>query len=386
MAKKTEKTEETKITPESIAASMLKANESDHLNFEEEVYYKVSTGSFLFDKFLGGGIPTGLHRFGGEGAEVGKTSCALQCMKNHLESPEYDGRGVYFKAEGRLSPEMKERTGINFVWDANKWERGTCLVIESNVFEFILNFVSQLIKNNPLNVRYFMVLDSMDTVGLRKDLEKEVEGDAKVAGVPKLFKQYCQKMANALGKLGHIFIITAQKSATININPYAPDEKRQMEASGGNSLAHQSSIVAYFLSRIKDDLILENPDAKPDIFKNKIVGHRCRLTLKKTVNEKTGLTVFYYVKYGRSGGKSVWIEREIAEILIGTGLIGKKGAWFNFQDDFLKELNEKGFDIPESIQGMEKVYKIFEDRPELVEYVKEKFKNLTFEEIIELSV
>lgn len=380
-----EKKDEKSLSSEDVAAQLLSGHKEDHLNFEEEIFYKVSSGSFLFDKFLGGGFGPGLHRFGGEAPETGKTSASLEALRNHLNSPDYDGRGVYFKAEGRLSPEMIKRSGVTFVWKADEWITGTCLVIETNIFEFVLNCTSTLIRNNPSKVRYFFILDSMDTVGLRADIAKELEGDAKVAGVPKLFKQYCQKMANALAKLGHIFIITAQKSATISINPYGPSDKKLMEASGGNAISHQANLILEYQGRLKDDLILEHPEAKPDLFKNKIIGHRCRVKIRKSTNEKSGLTAYYYIRYGQEGGKSVWVEREMAEILIGSGLLNKGGAWFSFDEDFHKDITEKGMEVPVKLQGMDNVYALFENTPQLVEYVKDKFKNLTFDQIASLG-
>ena len=84
--------------------SFLKNNKDSHYNFEPTIDYKVSSGSLLLDYFLAGGIGTGLHRFCGIN-EGGKTSCALQFMKNFLDQPK-KRKGFYIKAEGRLSNEM----------------------------------------------------------------------------------------------------------------------------------------------------------------------------------------------------------------------------------------------------------------------------------------
>jgi RecA/RadA recombinase len=374
-----------KVSGQDIALQLLNANKEDHINFEPEVYYKVSTGSFLFDKFLGGGLAPGLHRFGGELPETGKSSEAMQVMYNHLNADNGSVKGVYFDAEGKLNPDIKKRSGIKFTTDPSEWGNRTCLIVQSNVFEFILNFTSTLIKNNAEKTKYCFILDSMDTVGLRDDLAKELEGDAKVAGVPKLFKQYCQKMATALSKMGHLFIIIAQKSAAINIDPYHAADKKQMDAAGGNAVGHQASWVFYFLSKVKDDLILEYPNQKPDIFTNRIIGHKCRIAIKKSTNEKTGLVIYYYVRYGQEDGKSIWLSREISELLVGSRLITKSGAWYKFDEGFRNELIEKGFEVPESIQGMEKVYDLFENDESLIEYIKSKFENFTFEQILNLS-
>ena len=106
------------ITSQDQLKSFLKNNKDSHYNFEESVEYKISSGSLLLDYFLNGGIGTGLHRFCGIN-EGGKTSCALQFMKNFLDQPK-KRKGFYIKAEGRLSNEMMERSGIKFVFSASE--------------------------------------------------------------------------------------------------------------------------------------------------------------------------------------------------------------------------------------------------------------------------
>ena len=63
--------------------SFLKQRESEHYNFSEEIYYRISTGSLLLDIHTGGGLMPGLHRFVGMN-EGGKTSEAFEVMKNFL--------------------------------------------------------------------------------------------------------------------------------------------------------------------------------------------------------------------------------------------------------------------------------------------------------------
>ena len=122
------KTKEEKIDPSEQLASFLKNNKKYHYNFEEDVYYKVSFGSLKLDIELGG-IGPGFHRFCGK-TEGGKTSEALEICKNFLKEP--GRRAVYVKCEGRLSPEMRARSGVKFVKgdptkDGDSWVDGTCI-------------------------------------------------------------------------------------------------------------------------------------------------------------------------------------------------------------------------------------------------------------------
>ena len=73
------------IDSNKMLKSFLKTNKDDHYNFEEEVDYKVSSGSLQFDLQLGGGFGPGLHRFVGMN-EGGKTSESLEVMRNFLKT------------------------------------------------------------------------------------------------------------------------------------------------------------------------------------------------------------------------------------------------------------------------------------------------------------
>ena len=92
------------IEPEELLSNFLKEHKEDHFNNEENIDYKISSGSLQFDMYLEGGFGPGLHRFTGVN-EGGKTSESLQVMKNFLGTLS-NSRGLYIKAEGRLGPEV----------------------------------------------------------------------------------------------------------------------------------------------------------------------------------------------------------------------------------------------------------------------------------------
>ena len=141
----------------SALKSFLEQNKDHHYNYEEEKDYLVSSGSLKVDFEMGGGLGPGLHRFVGIN-EGGKTSQALQFMHNFLKMP--NSRGIYIKAEGRLSKEMKSRSGIGFTNSEDDWKDGTCFVFESNIYETVLDLMRVLIAVNPKECKYCFVLDS----------------------------------------------------------------------------------------------------------------------------------------------------------------------------------------------------------------------------------
>ena len=93
--KEQEPVQDTVPSAKSRLSSFLKENKDDHYNYEQEVYYKVSTGSLNLDIATSGGLCPGLHRFIGMN-EGGKTSEALEVMKNFLKTVK-DSKALYSK-------------------------------------------------------------------------------------------------------------------------------------------------------------------------------------------------------------------------------------------------------------------------------------------------
>ncbi len=362
-------------SPESVLAAELNAGKTDHHNFTEEVNYKVSTGSLTLDSITGGGISPGVIGVGGP-FESGKSSAVFACMKNMLDNIP-GSRGMVFKAESRLSKEMQERSGIKFVFNAEEWKDGTCFVVESNIFEFIVNLMRQLIMKNEGKKKYFFFIDSLDGLILKNDMEKELGENNKVAGVPLLSKQFLQKMAIAMTKNGHICALASQVSANIQIDTYSTEPARQLSGGGGNAKNHYSNFIFEFRQRNQGDLILENPSLKPDRLTNKILGHFVKIAIKKSPNEQTGNIVSYPIKYGRTDGKSVWREYEICDMLIMYGLLTKKGSWFTISEVIIAELNKAGFeDIPVQLQGLDNWRKWLEANDKPTNYLFDKFTKM----------
>lgn len=355
--------------------NFLKANKEDHYNFEEEIDYKVSSGSLQLDLQLGGGFGPGLHRFVGIN-EGGKTSESLEVMKNFLNDLP-NTKAVYFKAEGRLSPEMKERSGVKFVYNAEDWQEGTCFVFESNIYETVVDLMRQLVTKNPEKTKYCFLLDSVDGLIAKNDLDKNFDESAKVAGGAVIAATFMKKMAISLAKRGHMAIFVSQVRADIKLDPYTKAPIRQTSATGGNALLHFANFIIEFEPRFRDDLILKDPTNKKVSEKNPPIGHFAKITVKKSPNETTNRTLCYPIRYGRKNGTSIWIEKEIVDLLYAWEFVNKKGAWINGSDEFIEMLNEAGFDedvLKFPIQGDAKLFSIIEENNELSKFLIKFFK------------
>jgi RecA/RadA recombinase len=192
--------DDTIITPNAQLEAFLKANKEDHFNFDEDVYYKISTGSLNLDLQIGGFTP-GLHRLVGP-ASSGKTSAALEIVRQ-LFIAQPKSRAVFVRTEGRLSEDIKDRSGLTFTSNFADWKDSTVFVLQSNVYEKIVELMRDLIKNNPMKYVYAFIIDSADGLVLKNDIDADF-GKEKVAGAPALTKRFLQKMAIGLAKFGHL--------------------------------------------------------------------------------------------------------------------------------------------------------------------------------------
>lgn len=227
-----------KLDSKAFALQFLKTNKEFHYNLEKEVKeYLVSTGSLILDNKIGGGLGSGVHRFVGV-TEGGKTSASLEVMRNMIKQFD-DAKGLYVKAEGRLSENVQKRSGLTFVKSAEDWEVGTCLILESNVYDTVFDFIRGILKNNPNNEKYCIIIDSMDGLISKGDLDKTTSEAGKVAAGALLTSDFLKRVSLGMSKFGHMCIMTAQQRSKVSIDPYAKkDTNNTTGSSGGNAAMH----------------------------------------------------------------------------------------------------------------------------------------------------
>lgn len=357
---------ETRDHAEHLLDAFLNETKAEHYNYQETVKYKVSSGSLIMDSCLSGGFGPGLIRLIGVN-QGGKTPAAFEIARNFLLTVP-NSRCIYIKAEGRLSQTTMDRSGLNFVFGSPKnWINGTCYVHETNVFENILDLIQRLIRDNPDDIKYCFILDSVDGVILRGDKVKDLSESNKVAGPQVITKKFFQQCALPLFKLGHLTIFISQVSTNIQI-AYSSEPQRQVSATGGNALLHWADYILDFGNQLKDDYILEDQKAKPNRTTNKILGHWCNIEVKKSTNEEKGLKIKYPIKHGRINGSSVWREWEIVDFLLQESLLTKGGSWFTWEKSIYSELQKRVTETKEQYQGLETVYQYLEDNKSASDY------------------
>jgi RecA/RadA recombinase len=359
------KKEEVILTPTQVLDGMLDANKEDHYNYEDKSIgdFKISSGSLGLDREIGGGFGSGIHRFIGV-REGGKTSCCLKVCKNFLDKFGPNGFVVYFKAEGRLDPELFTKSGISK--DDPRFR-----VIVSNIYEFVIDTMRTLTHNNPTFTHYLFVIDSVDGLITRDEMAKTSAETAMVGSSARMLSIMLKKIATSFSAKGHMGLFISQERSAIVINPYAAKDQKQGNSSGGNAIQHYANFVLNFKSQSREDLIFENDDKN-----GKTLGHYCKVVLLKTTNDNTGVLVRYPIK--RKVG--IWTELEVADACLEFEIFKPEKTTFKFTTDsseISKKLKEKfGDRIPEGLVGKKKYEGFFTDpeNKDIVDFLYEYFK------------
>jgi hypothetical protein len=271
---------------------------------------------------------------------------------------------------------MKARSGVPFTIKAEDWDMGTCFVFESNIYETVVDAMRNLVQNNEEGVKYYFLLDAVDGLITKGDLDKTFEDSNKVAGGAVIAANFMKRMSIALAKRGHMAVFVSQVRADIKLDPYSKAPIRQTSATGGNALLHFANWILEFEPRYNGDMILQDPNNKRiDLEKNPAIGHWAKVTVKKSPNEKTNLQIPYPIRYGRKNGTSIWIEKELVDLLYAWEFMNKAGAWVKPSDDFIELIKDLNIEVPENFQGEKALFKFIEDSPELIKFLANYFKN-----------
>ncbi len=357
--------------------SLLEGYKEDHYNHIQNETVKISSGSLVLDSLIS--VKSGdIIRLCSNSPEAGKTSQSFLFAKNYMEAMS-PAKTLYIKSESRLSDELKLRTGLKFTEKSEDWDINSVFVLNCNIFETVAQIVESLLKITHENgIHLAIILDSLDGMILKNDYKKDIggsEGGIKVGGVPLLSKLLFRKIALPINKYNALFMACSQYSASININPYAKDPPKMVEASGGNNISFQANYILNYASRYQSDLILEKPDEKPDMTKNKILGHYATVEIKKSSMDTSGYRARIAIRKGKVGN-AIWVSKEVVDIMLGWSLILKKGAWFSFEDSVMKEAKESGLELKEQVQGLNNLYDYFEDNKQVFDFFFIKAKNL----------
>lgn len=356
-AKQDEKVE-SKLFAKSFLTS--KSNADYYYLDNKETDYKISSGSLILDDMIGLLPPCLLRLFGASGG--GKTSCILSYLKNFLTVvPE--SKGVYFKTEGRFSDTLKKNAGVKFVSNPEDWEIGTCLIVETNFYEGVFNFIDSLIKLKDNEEKYFFVIDSIDGLIRYDDNQKGFDEASKVAAGATLATLAMKRFAVPLHARGHYWAIISQQRSKVTIGYVHEEKQMKLDSSGGNALIHFPDVILeffpvevakqYFPS---NDSSLEPARAASvkdfsSMKKDVPYGHLARGCVKKSDANVQNLPFEYPVRYDRAPGESIWWEREVMLKLLADNWISGSGPMVAPIEYFNDILEKYGIERVPNIRG-----------------------------------
>lgn len=342
---------------------------------ETSDHYKISTGSSKFDLITDGGLGAGLIRIMGA-TEGGKTSLALEIANNFLDEFGEKGKVAIIKAEMRLSLAIQERSRRPFVImkpeheleALEAWDHTNMLVYSQNIYPKISDFILGVMASLDPDEKFLFILDSLDWVKMEGDYEAFIDPKKKKqpGSIAKYTKEFLRHVTPLMTQGGHMGIFISQVSTNIKIDKYSGHEQKEIVAVGGNALLHAADWTFQVKPKTASVEIKAKPDSPADPDTNPILGHNCRIKILKSPNETTNYSFEYPVKHGAS----VWKELELVHTLRDLGFLEKRGSWFALPPKTVRMAQEKfNLELPEKVQGEQKLIDLFEDNPDFVNYL-----------------
>ena len=369
----------TEDASKNILNALLRGCQDDHFNDIITISTKISTGSLFLDGILGGGISTGTscRLIGGHSA--GKSSQSLLLMYNYLQTIP-NSKGFYIQAEPRFSENLQQRSGLKFVYNAKEWEVGTVFVFVCNIFEAIASTLEGILRiMHENNQNLCCILDSLDQLILRRDLvEKEIQDGMKVAGIPLMTKLFYRRLGLKINKYNCLMILISQASAFIDANSYGPKAPpRPVNASGGAAAAHCMDVIIEYTPRYNKHLILEDNEKPPDMVKNKILGHKCPIIIRKSTNETDSLSCEINIKHGQKIN-CIWRSIEVSQVALQWEMVKREKNTLKFTNDIIEQAKQDGIELKQEIVGENKFYNYFDENKDVCDWFYNKFKNLLY--------
>lgn len=266
---------------------------------------KISTGSILIDRALGGGLPVGrvIEVYGPEAS--GKTTLALHSI---AQAQREGGICAFIDAEHALDPSHAKNLGINV---------DDLIISQPDYGEQALDIVEMLIRSGAVDI---IVVDSVSALVPKAELDGDM-GDTHVGLQARLMSQALRKLTPVIHKSKTVLIFINQIRQTINSLPFANKET----TSGGNALKFYASLridVRRIAALRKNEIHVGNRIAVK-IVKNKVAPPFKRVELDLLFNE------------------GISRELDLLDASIFYNIVGQAGAWFSYQDKKIAQGREQ---------------------------------------------
>ncbi len=203
-----------------------------------------SSGCGMLDLALGGGWPLGrISNIVGD-KSTGKTGLAIEACANFYRTFP-NGKIFYREAEAAWDDSYSQSLGMPLdKVDFGEDEEGNEL--DFFTVEDLFEDLEKVLKALPDDTPALYIIDSLDALSDRKELELEIDKDTMGARKAKLLSQLFRRLTKRLNKKRtHVMFISQIRD---NINSFGFG--RKTSRSGGHALDFYCSQVAY-LTRVK---------------------------------------------------------------------------------------------------------------------------------------
>lgn len=293
---------------------------------------KLSTGSLLVDKILGGGIGYGriTEIYGAESS--GKSTLALQIA---AQCQQAGGTVMYIDTENALDLDYARVLGV----DTNK-----VLFSQPETAEIALDLVKMGCNTGEINL---IIVDSVAALVPEAVLNGEI-GDVTIGLLARLMSKVLGQLATILNDKNCALIFINQIRAKINTGFQMGNPET---TTGGNALKYFAS---QRIELRKADPLKEHGEQIGQNVKFKIVKNKLAAPMQTAV-----VPMIY--------GKGFSAENEAVDLGIEYGFIEKSGSWFVTTDG-------------QRFQGKENVKSYYAEHHELAEELRERVKAELFKQ------
>lgn len=255
----------------------------------------ISTGSIKIDEATGiGGLPKGrIIEIYGDFAS-GKTTLALHAI---AEAQAAGGIAAFIDVEHALNPGYAEQLGVDL--SAN-----SLLFLQPDSAEDAIDAAEKFAASGQIDV---IVIDSVDALVPKKDLEEEFEKDNQMAGRARLMSKACRRLRAKASKSDAIIIFINQIRSKVGVMFGSPKT-----TSGGKGLP--------FYASIRMEVIRTGNVKAGEV----IIGTE---NLVKISKSKVGAP-YREAKFEIRFGVGIDKTKELLNIAVEKGLIIKSGSWY----------------------------------------------------------
>ncbi len=269
----------------------------------------IKTGAISLDSALGiGGVPRGriVEIYGPESS--GKSTLALHIVANAQRN---GGIAAYIDAEHALDPAYAAKIGVKL---------DELMISQPDSGEEALNIAEMLARSNAIDV---IVIDSVAALVPKAELEGEI-GDSFMGLQARMMSQALRKLTATLSKSNTCAIFINQLREKIGVMFGNPET-----TTGGKALKFYAS-VRLDIRRIGG---IKAPDGSE-------MGNRVKV---KVVKNKMA-PPFQVAEFDVLFNEGISKIGSLIDVGVETGIIEKKGTWFNYQTTRLGQGRESARD------------------------------------------